>query len=179
MSWETVERPGYFGKKKDSIIEAYDKKYGEGNWRIVWKWGEDIICKDLAYKYYEDAYYIDSKKREALWLELKSVASEVYDIEPRDIESGLDYNIQKGPATHLQDISIRRVFDRRDWEFEGDELVQIRSKMGKFGDALSPGNVMFHHLTMIEKPFLDGWWNNHSIESFYQNNKILQVKKNS
>jgi len=30
---------------------------------------------------------------------------------------------------------------------------------------------------LIKKPELTGWWKPGSIESFYQSNKILQVKK--
>lgn len=177
MVWKTAERPGYFGKKRDKIYKSYNKKYGEGNWKIAWKWHDQIIDYLTACQIYEDGYYADSFKREGLWKELTSAAKNVYDYEEQDVESGLDYLIQKANATHLQDIAIRRVVLRRGWEFKGDKLIQIRSHSVYWGENLSPGRVPFQLPELIVTPHLNGWWDNSSIEDFWQSNKTLQIKE--
>ncbi len=177
MEWVLVERPGYSGKKRDEKHRNWDEKYGEDNWRISWTFNDQIITKEVAYQLYEDGYYHDSFNRQDLWLELTKTAKDVYDLEPRDAESGLDYLIQKGNATHLQDISIRRVILRRGWRFKGDELVRIRGHKTYWGKNLSPGKVPFHLPRLIIEPHLESWWNLNSVEDFYQSNKILEIKK--
>lgn len=175
MVWRTISRPGQSGGKKKQLKEMYDNTYGPENWRIMWQWGDDIIDNILAYQIYEDGYYHDSLKREEVWKELISTASDVYDIEERDIESGLDYLVQQGKATHLQDIAIRRVLFRRGWKFEGTELIQIRSHSQYWGKQLSPGKISFHRPELIIKPSLKSWWDENSIEDWYQSNKVMQI----
>ncbi|MFC1731984.1 hypothetical protein ACFL6I_16820 [candidate division KSB1 bacterium] len=43
---------------------------------------------------------------------MTTYTSEVYDIHPSNVESGLDYSNQECDATHLQDISVRRALTR-------------------------------------------------------------------
>lgn len=174
--WEIIERPGYSGKKKAEKHAAWDAEYGEGNWRIAWQWNSEIVLADFAYQLYEDAYYLDSIRRMDIWRGLIDIARDVYDLEERDIESRLDYSIQQGAATHLQDIAIRRVVKRRGGKFYGTELIQIRGHNDYWGKLLGPGKVLFHFPEMIVVPHLKGWWDPNSIEDFYQSNKVLQVK---
>jgi len=177
MEWENLERPGFFGNKRDEIYRKYNEKYGLNNWRIMWQWGTLIVPNTFAYSIYEDAYYWDSHKREKLWKELISVAKDVYDNNISNINSSLDYLVQECESTHLQDIAIRRVVGRKGWKFKGNELVQIRSHSAYFGEKLSPGKVPFHLPKLIVNPRLESWWDKDSIEDFYQSNKILQIKK--
>jgi len=179
MTWETIGRPGHFGKKRDEILAGYDIEHGKDNWRIVWKWGEkeNILLPWIEACYiYEDSYFADSFVREGLWRELQKDAKDVFDHEESDVESGLDYKVQNSNATHMQDISIRRVFNRRGWAFEGDELIQIRSHSEPWGYNLSPGKVPFHRPELIVKPQLESWWNPDSVESWYQCAKVLQKR---
>ena len=76
----------------------------------------------------------------------------------------------------MQDIAIRRTVLRLGRKFEGDHLVQIRGRDSE-GAKYNPGFVPFHLLDMIVKPSLTGWWQENSIEDFYQSNKVLQVRK--
>lgn len=175
--WTTLGTPGYFGKKRDRKYAEYDTQYGKGNWRIMWDWNGEAIPYTFECQLYEDAYYNDSFERELEWVGLIKVANEVYDIEPLDIESGLDYLVQKGPATHIQDIAVRRVVKRRGWKFEGSEPVQVRSGKGGIGEMFSPGVVKFHMPELIVNPQLKGWWGKDTVEAQYQSNKILQKRK--
>lgn len=175
-NWETLNRPGFSGRKRDQKIAQWNESYGNGNWKLAWFWGDNVIGPSMTYQLYEDAYYHDSQNREELWKKLISVAKDVYDHTLSNIESKLDYFHQEGKATHLQDIAIRRVVLRRGWGFQGNEYVQIRSQSSYWGEQLSPGKVSFHLPEMIVDPRIKWWWDHNSIEDFYQSNKVLQVK---
>ena len=177
MVWETIERPGYSGKKRDEKYAGWDGKYGRDNWRIAWLWNGGAVEREFSYHLYETSYGFDSFKREDLWKELLKEACDVYDMSQKDTESGLDYFIQQDIATHLQDIAIRRVVATRGWRFEGSKLVQIRSHDERWGKLLSPGKVHFHLPELIVSPHLKGWWDCDSVEDFYQSNKVLQLRK--
>jgi hypothetical protein len=176
MGWETVSRPGQLGKNRANLISQWNEEYGEGNWRIVWVWCDNVVGKDMACHLYEHSYLVDSFNREDLWKELVETALDIYDMEKRDIESGYDYNVQKGPAIHLQDIAMRRVARKRLWEFKGDELVQVRKHGTYWGDIFSPGKVSFYRPDDIKDPHLKSWWDRDSVEDFYQSNKVLQAR---
>ncbi|MFQ6010159.1 MAG: hypothetical protein ACE5J7_03520, partial [Candidatus Aenigmatarchaeota archaeon] len=62
-------------------------------------------------------------------------------------------------------------------KFQGKKLVQIRSHKSYWGKNLSPGRVPFHRPELIVEPHLEGWWDDNSVECFYQSNKILQIRK--
>lgn len=175
MEWVSIERPGHFGKNRDQKYREFNDVFGEGNWRIVWHWKNDLLSFPDACKVYEKAYFIDSIKRESLWLELIKEASDVYDYQESDVESGLDYLIQKAHGTHLQDIAIRRVIKNRAWRFKGNKLVQVRGHKTYWGGKLSPGKIPFHNPEYITNPHLEAWWDANSIEDFWQSNKVLQI----
>ena len=173
---ELVERPGYFGKKKQERIDFYNSKYGENNWALAWKFGEILLNFGEACLVYEDAYYEDSFKREKLWKNLFSKASDFYDNAETNVNSGLDYTIQESFSTHLQDIAVRRVGVRRGWKCKGDRLIQIRGEESE-GYLLMPGIVEFHELSLIIFPDISPKWaHENSVEAFYQNNKYVIVK---
>jgi len=176
MDWKTVKRPGFFGKERDAFYKKTDEKYGRDNWRIVWQWNGAVLPFITACQLYEDGYYADSHNRERLWKELASSARDVYDHQESDVQSGWDYTIQNGTATHLQDIAIRKVMLRRGIKFQGDKLVQVRQHESYWGQRLSPGKVPFHEPELIVEPHLVGWWDVSSIEDFWQSNKVLQVR---
>lgn len=173
--FKTINRPGYIGFKKKRIFRELNEEYGSDNWRIAWQWNNQIITQPLAIQLYEDAYYeyFKSNSSDLNWL--INTASDVYDISESDIQSGLDYSIQNSNATHLQDISIRRVLLRLGKKFEGDHYVQIRGKDSE-GAKYNPGFIPFHLSKKIIKPSLEGWWQENSIEDFYQSNKVLQIR---
>jgi len=175
--WKTIARPGYFGRKKEEKIAGFNENYGEGNWRIMWQWGENIIPWEISCLIYEDGYYADSFKREGLWKDLASKAREVYDYVEDDVLAALDYSKQKKEYTHLQDISIRRVVLRRGWKFEGSKLIRIRHHDNYWGANLSPGKIAFQSPELIVSPHLENWWNQNSVEDFYQSNKVLQIRQ--
>ncbi len=169
-----IDRPGYFGDKRETIFEGYDKHYGRDNWKIGWIWNGDIIPFDIVCGLYEAAYYADSFAREDLWKQLVSEACDVYDDNVSNVDSGYDYLVQETGSTHIQDIAVRNVVLKRGWNFKGDGLVQIRSSSDDVGKYLSPGKVPFHMPEYIVEP-IAGWWGKGSVEEWYQSAKVLVV----
>lgn len=179
--WTTIERPSQFGKDRDKRYREYDEKYGKGNWRLVWEVGGSAIDRDGIVMLYEDAYYFFFKSHPDALERLLKDASDVYDDAPSNVTSGLDYDKQETDRTHLQDISIRRVVIRLGRAFTGKQLVQIRDTQGShpLSVTLSPGQVPFHMPELIKQPEATGWWKPGTVESFYQSNRVLQVKRSA
>ncbi|MBI5148203.1 hypothetical protein HZA33_00820 [Candidatus Pacearchaeota archaeon] len=179
-NWRTIERPGYFGKKRDEIFEEYDKKYGAGDWRLAWQFGSVIIPRIMALSVYEDGYY-EFLKRDKETLDWLTSYKDVWDTAESNVNSGFEYEIQETSNTHIHDISIRRAVARLGREFLGNRLLRVRWKDSE-GFRLSPGIVKFHLPEMIVHEEIKDyggkgiWWFKDTIEDFYQRNKVLQVK---
>jgi hypothetical protein len=177
-TWKDAQRPGYFGARRDEIHAGYTERYGSGNWRLVWRIGEYTGNRRAATLLYSDAYAQFLEREAEVLDELVKAACEVYDDAPSTVGSGLDFEAQESPRTHLQDIAIRQSLVRLGRWFEGKELLQIRDSLGihPLSMTLSPGRVPFHRRDLICQPELEGWWQAGSVESFYQSNKLLQVR---
>ena len=176
MNWKTIERPGYFGKKRAELHSGWDKKYGPGNWRIAYTWGDMVIERELAIQIYEDGYFMFFRDNPDKLHWITSIASDIYDTAPSNVEAGLSYEHQETPSSHIHDVAIRRAIMRLGETFKGDRLVHVRWT-GSEGFDINPGVVAFHLPNMIVVPKIKGWWYPNSIEDFYQSNKILQAKE--
>lgn len=174
--WHDADRPGYAGRRAARLRRDLVRTYGPGNTRIVYLWEGQTISRDEALELYTEGYVQHLAQNPELLDWLVASASDVYDISPRDVESGTDYHVQKETATHLQDIAVRIAVERLGRQFEGSELIQIRGKRSR-GAMLSPGIVPFHRPQSIQQPELRGWWKPGTIESFWQSNKLLQVRQ--
>ncbi len=186
--WKDEGRPGYLGAKRDETMRGWDEKYGKGKWTLGWSIDYDVFTDYLgACAIYEDAYERFLTSRPDLVRDLVRRASNVYDVEPSDVRSGLDYRAQQHGRTHIQDISIRRVLTRMGLWFQGSELIQIRflvpradrPTIDRLSPLLTPGRVPFHFPWMIDGPFTevhDKWYDVGSVEAFYQFNKHLLVQ---
>lgn len=180
--WNIIERPGYLGKKRDEIYSSWDNLYGKDNWKLGWQWGTDRVSRDIAIRIYEQAYYVFFKSNHRMLEWIINTASDVYDTAPSNVQSGLDYNIQETPNTHIHDISIRRAIMRLGEKFKGDHLVHVRWKDSE-GYEINPGIVPFHRPNLIINEELKNygglglWWFPGTIEDFYQKNKLLLARK--
>lgn len=174
--WELRERAPYFGSRKKQKIGELQKRYGD--FRLAYEFEGDLIERESALQLYEDAYYFFLKRQPELLDWLVETASEVYDTEPENLDSGLDYGAQDpGKRTHLQDIAIRRVLRRLGRWFEGKELLEIRGIRSK-GYVLNPGVVPFHRPECIQKPEWTATWAvPGSVESFWQSNKVVVTQR--
>jgi hypothetical protein len=188
-SWVVIHGElSYSGFQKEKIYDKFNVRFGENNWLPAHTFQGEIITRNQAYLIYEESYYHFIKNNPEVKDWLVNTASEVYDIQCSNIKSGLDYNNQECEATHLQDISVRRVLTRLKLEeegksiedklpeleiFHGDHPVQIRGRNTE-GFVLNPGEVPFH----LPEEILEGkrgWWKKGSVEEWYQNNKVLLV----
>ena len=179
MTWHILEHPGYFGKKRDELYEKWDKELGKNNWRIAYVFGKTVVPRKMGIQIYEDAYHEFLKNNHELLEWLVSTASDIYDTAPTNVHSGFDYEIQETSNNHLHDISIRRAVARLGTCFKGKRLLRIRSNDSE-GYVLSPGIVPFHLPELIFQGEIKDygnkgiWWQEKSIEDFYQKNKVLQ-----
>lgn len=176
MPWETVERPGYFGERRDALHASFDQRYGVDGWRLAWQVGPGEVDWLAMTMLYEDAYFGFLQAGPDVLATLCAEASDVYDDAISNLASGLDYSAQETDRTHVQDIAIRRAVIRLGRRFEGARPIQIRDRLGEhaLSMTLSPGQVPFHRPDLILRPELNGWWKPGSVESFYQSNKLLQ-----
>ena len=175
-AWETIGRPGYFGRHRETRHQEYDGLYGPGNWRLAWQVGESFFTRQQMCMLYEDSYFYFLQQHPEHLEQLVREGAEVYDDQISNIQSGLDYTRQETERTHVQDIAIRRALTRLGRVFQGEELIQIRHADGThpLSLILSPGRVPFHRPDWLLQPELEGWWSPGSVESFYQSNKLLQ-----
>ncbi|MBR9705677.1 hypothetical protein GOV14_01455 [Candidatus Pacearchaeota archaeon] len=182
--WKTVERPGWYGENRVEKLAEYDEKYGSENWRIRHRLGPYILDFKKSVGLYEMCYERDfmHPDRKYLWRHLIHKASDVWTELESDIDSKTDYSIQKAPAVHYEDIAIRRIFQKYNVKFKGDELIRIRADSEDLaGIALSSVHIPFVYPEYIEAPVNNKfpWWDRHkgSLECFWHLNKVLQVRK--
>jgi len=173
--WMTIGRVGYLGKIKDTFQDEMSKAYGD-SWRKAYEFSGSTISEEEAVKHYENSYFQFLRSNPQVLEWLTSTASEVYDNSLSNIESGLDYKAQEAYSTHLQDIAIRNSLKRLKKSFQGDHPVEIRGKESE-GYVLNPGQVPFYMPEAIIQPERTGWWEARSTESFWQSNKVLEVKE--
>lgn len=182
MTWKTIERPGYFGKKRDTLHQTWDSEYGPGNWRIAYQWGPLVIPRREAIQIYEDGYYEFFKANPSKLEWLVKTASDVYDTAESNVNAGFNYEQQETPNNHVHDVSIRRAVMRLGEWFRGDHLMHVRWKKSE-GFPVNPGVVSFHRPDLIVPGEINDyggkgvWWYPETIEDFYQKNKLLQVRE--
>lgn len=177
--WMKTERPGYFGRRRDEIIDNLNHNHGFGAWKLVWvvDGRPDAGFEDACVLYYETAYlnYFADHPED---LDFICSFGECIDNAPTNVRSGLDYLKQEAFSTHIQDIAIRNVLDVFGRKFEGpsDKILVIRSKDSD-GYKFGPGNIPFHEPGLITQPSLaPRWANPGSVEDFWQSNKWITVR---
>lgn len=177
--WVDIDRPGYLGRHRDQRHAEWDAEYGEGNWHLAWQVGDIWVPWGAMCMLYEDAYYEYLKNHPDTLDRLCRDASDVYDDDPSNMDSGFDYSRQETDRTHVQDIAVRRCLIRHARWFQGTEPVQIRDSLGDhpLSVELSPGKVPFHKPDLLIRPEMQGWWDYGTVESFYQSNKYLRISR--
>ena len=179
--WVTVERPGYFGRRRDEKIAGYDAKYGKGNWRLAWKAPprvEGLEFVDACIHFYEESYlrYLERQPDDINFI---CSFGECIDNALSNIKSGTYYGKQESYSTHIQDIAIRNVLARLGRKFEGPptQILIIRSPDTN-GFRFGPGNIPFFTPQWIEQPSLcPSWARPGSVEDFWQSNKFLEKRE--
>ena len=176
--WYPVERPGYFGKRRDQKIAALNEKYGTGNWKLAWKFGTDFYDFVPACRYFYERSYFEffTKNRDALVVVCQF--RECMDNAETNVNSGMDYSIQEAVSTHIQDIAVRNVLHLMGHKFtsQNDSLLVIRGEDSN-GQWLNPGHIPFFDQFEIGHPSLAPFWvKPHSVEDFWQSNKWVVMR---
>jgi len=187
--FQKVERPGYFGRRRDQKIAELNARFGEKKWDLKWvldytgpqlKPGGDrtdfYSFEEACRLLYEESYFLYLKDRPAD-IDFICAFGECMDNAPTNVQSGFDYTKQEAFSTHIQDIAIRNVLRRLGRQFSGppDHLLIIRSKDSD-GYRFGPGNIPFAWPTMITQPSMaPSWANAGSVEDFWQSNKWIVV----
>lgn len=182
--WRSVERPGYFGKRRDTIVMRYDVTYGADNWRLVWVLPPFKNAPSVALTFeqackvvYEESYmrYLQDRPDDVDFI---CEFVDCIDNSATNVHSGLDYTAQESGSTHIQDIAVRNVLAKLGRSFTGKrtELLVIREPAST-GYRFGPGNVPLYRPELIIQPSkCPRWATPGSIEDFWQSNKHLQVR---
>lgn len=183
--WRNDRRPGFFGRRKNEIIAGLNARWGKDNWRLVWLYGPADLetgahwCtfQEACKFFYEESYYRYLRMNPA---DVRFICEyrECYDNAESNIESGLDYTKQESYSTHIQDIAMRNAMRRLGAFFTGanGKLLQIRGATTD-GFRFGPGNLpYFAPETIISPSLRPEWALQHSVEDFWQSNKIIQVR---
>ncbi len=176
-NWSTIARIGYSGPLKPKIEEFMYPIFGK-SYRKVHILDDQVLPHADALKMYEQSYVKFFQEHSEILRWLTSTASNVYDTDISNTESGTDYAKQETQATHIQDIAVRRAITELGKSFQGSEMINIRGKDSN-GYCLNPGKIPFIHPEYILRPNRLGWWEEGSVEDFWQSNKALQIKKRS
>ena len=182
--WKLTDtKVGYVGFKRKKREAEFDELYGKGDRKICHRWNRYILNKDMALSLYETAYYQFLSKNSDILEWLTKTASNVYDYSENNIKCGYSYNMDGEKAAHYQDIAVKRAVRDLGYSFNGYKNIQIRGKDSE-GYALNPGLVSFHIPEFISKDELYNSeenprirWKQGSVESFWQNNKVLVVRE--
>ncbi len=193
VKWHNVQRPGYFGRRRDAIHMRYDITYGTGNWRLVWIVRGHAVStptmpnpvfpvlthtfEQACRLFYEESYFQYLKNRPDD-VDFICEFVDCIDNSPLNVQSGLDYAAQEATSTHIQDIAVRNVLSRLGRTFTGKrtELLIIRGSDSQ-GFRFNPGNVPFDQPALITQPEIKpSWAQPGSVEAFWQSNKMLQVR---
>ncbi len=175
IHWRNLDKsPGRLGVRREKKIAKLNKELGNSTWRFAWDNGKgEYLGFDGATKHFEKSFEKYLNRHPDMIQYLSDNASEVYDIEPSDVESGKNYYIQSPRATHIQDIAIRRIMSQQNLPFNGNRLIQIRGvkeNPDDVGRALSPFNVPFYLPNIVRSDKSEP-----STEDFWQKNRIIQV----
>jgi len=116
--WLTIfSQLSYAGFRKKGIYEAFDALYGRKNWLPAHFMDGKVVSRYEGYLIYEEAYYQLLKSGPEMREWIIGTASEVYDIQPSNVESGLDYTIQEcggnTPPGHISEAGPDAAQTRR------------------------------------------------------------------
>lgn len=180
--WRLVERPGYFGRKRDKKRAEFDERFGPGNWELLWvveaNSGPFALSFDEACRHFYEHSYIEHFRLLPKLVDWVCTYGECIDNAPTNVESGLDYTKQEAASTHIQDIAVRNALKELGRRFEGpaDKILVIRS-IDSEGYRLSPGNVPFFKPKLVTLPSkCPSWAYERSVEDFWQSNKWVVEK---
>lgn len=188
--WQTVERPGYLGKKKDEMYKLWNQKYGERMWRIVNEManGEIFSYEDIIWKIYVPGYTAHFLMNPDQAKFVTDNYSYAFDKDMISKEQAFDlyalYN-KPGIANQFHNVAFNLSLEYfLGLPFKGARPLQVRE--GKPGTPdneqpegyiWSPGRILSVRPDLIPSINIEGaWWGKGTIEEQYQKSKALQIR---
>lgn len=162
------------GTRRQELAQQWDQRFGQGQWRMVWHAGKELLTQQQMLDDIFAASYIQLlENNQPLTDALCQQASEVYDDNISNIASGTEWTCQETDRNHFQDIAVRIALKKLGRSFQGQQLLCVRSNGGHpLSKQFSPGFVPCISPKLILPG--KGWWQPDSVEAFYQNNRRLQ-----
>lgn len=189
VEWETIERPGYLGSRRDVVAAEWDMTFGVGNWRIAWQTADGRVLRyeDIFQLYVEG--YVKYFKNHPIEAIVATSFSYGYDEDRVSREDAFDkyalWNIH-GKSNQFHHAAFNVALEKvLNMPFNGEDPVCVRTgKPGTPEDKRpagwkwNPGRIPCTQPELIPShvPVDRQWWENGSIEDLYQRSKVLQVK---
>lgn len=187
--WVSIEHPGYFGRRKDELVDKWNQQFGDRNWRLRWEIsnGEVFNFAGIFWQVYVPGYvaYLSHNPVWADWL--ASNFAYTYDKDQITKDQAFDpYFLLDKPGIVNQfhhaalNIALEYYLGR---PFRGESPIQARE--GKHGVLeserpqgwrFSPGQILCTRPDLIPPVDIKGWWQPKTIEDMYQKSKVLQVR---
>ena len=180
IGWRRLYRPGYFGRRRDAIVQDLNDKYGN-NWQLRWvssAFPDGLTFHEACIVHYEFSY-LQWFKDHPDDVDFICSYGECIDNAMTNVHSGRDYTKQEAFSTHIQDIAVRNVlyFFGRKFEGPSDKILVIRSADSE-GYRYGPGNIPYFNPKGIEQPSkCPKWATPGSVEDQWQSNKYIFVKE--
>ncbi|HEX7042259.1 MAG TPA: hypothetical protein VF189_03325 [Patescibacteria group bacterium] len=190
--WDVKEHPGYLGKTRPEKMAEWDNRYGSGNWRLShWQNAKgEMLTYDQVFKVYVEGYekYFKEHVDEADFL-IKNYAY-AYDHDMITKEEAFDshaYYNKPGFRNQFHNVALNiALVNVTGRMFEGSKPIQVREGVPGTPDSMqpegfmwSPGRIKCVDPRIIPQVNLTGeiWWQDGTIEDFYQKAKVLEVKR--
>lgn len=173
--YQIVDRPGYFGDKRQQRVDFYDNLFGADRWSEMWEVDGSLVSFAKAVSMYDESYYqhLAANPEAAVWASSFGDCSDIADTYRNCCDP-------HATPRYLQAASVRRALTRLGFSFAGpvDRLLSIRGPESN-GHSLNPGHVPFHCPSLIlqgtrcgKRP---GWAEIGSVEHFWQANKVIVI----
>lgn len=161
-----IERIGRAGGKKqrEAKQKEWDKKYGIGNWEVVYFYDGKIYTREEALEeFYNKSYFEFLKKNPMVVEELCKRAGTLFNPHSRGT-TGID----------LQCPSVLAALEKLGKTLNGTEEIAIGTWQNKFGSKVS-----YPQISYTLSPFKIPVWCNPkmNVEKFWQEYKFLAVKE--
>lgn len=112
------------GKRRHGIYNEFDQRYGSDNWIPAHYCDGKLISRYDGYLMYEEGYYQFLKSNPGIREWIINTASDVYDIDPSNVNSGLEYTAQEYEVTHLQEIASVGFLPDLSWKRKDSHMIK-------------------------------------------------------
>lgn len=171
MGYRIVCQLGRAGnlKNREAKKLEWNCKYGEENWKVVYKYKDKIMSRDKALdEYYNKSYYLYLKENPVKLNELCKSANAIYNPHAENT-GGID----------LQCQAVLIALEKLGRKLEGTQKIAIGTWNTKNRNRNAKNKIKYPQISWDLSPFKIPIWcdKSISIETFWQEYKYLVVKE--